>query len=433
MRKVVIIGNGISGITAAVELRKRSQDHISVVSEEGDYFFSRPGLMYVYMGHLKFEHLYPYERGFWAKHQLQLVQKTVTKILPPAKQVVCADGTTLPFDVLIIASGSKPNKFAWPGKDLPGVTGLYHRQDLDRLELWSAQAKHAVIVGGGLIGIELAEMFLSRNIRVTFLVREKSFWDIVLPAGESQLLNRHIREHGIDLRLETGLAAILPGKHGNVASVETSGKEVIPCDLVGLAVGVSPNVNFLKESGITLGYGVQVNPYLETNIPGIYAIGDCAEVTEPESKHRPIEAVWYTGKMMGETVARTISGQPTPYQPGPWFNSAKFLDIEYQTYGWVSPTPPADEAHFYWEHHSGKKCITIAYNPSTRHFLGINTLGIRLRHAFFDSALRHGRHIDFVMEHLHEANFDPEFYQCHEQEIRKAFITHLTKSAQHVQ
>lgn len=433
MRKVVIIGNGISGITAAVELRKRSQDHITIVSEEGDYFFSRPGLMYVYMGHLKFKHLYPYERDFWAKHQLQLIQKTVIKILPPAKQVVFADGTTLPFDVLIMASGSMPNKFAWPGKDLPGVTGLYHRQDLDRLELWSAQAKHAVIVGGGLIGIELAEMFLSRNIRVTFLVREKSFWDIVLPAGESQLLNRHIREHGLDLRLETGLAAILPGEQGNVAAVETSDKEIIPCDLVGLAVGVSPNVNFLKESGITLGYGVQVNLYLETNIPGICAIGDCTEVTEPEGKHRPIEAVWYTGKMMGETVARTISGQPTPYQPGPWFNSAKFLDIEYQTYGWVSPVPAANEVHFYWEHRSGKKCINMAYDPSTRRFLGINTLGIRLRHAFFDSVLRKGRHIEYVMEHLHEANFDPEFYRLYEPEIRKAFVTHLTKSAHHVQ
>ena len=107
--------------------------------------------------------------------------------------------------------------------------------------------------------------------------------------------------------------------------------------MVGLTAGVSPAVDFLKNSSIETGKGVKVNKYLETNIPNVYAIGDCAQQLEPTGLRNPVEAVWYTGRMMGEVVAQTICGNKTAYNPGVWFNSAKFFDIEYQTYGWVFP------------------------------------------------------------------------------------------------
>ena len=109
-------------------------------------------------------------------------------------------------------------------------------------------------------------------------------------------------------------------------------------------------MNFLKESDIEIGRGIKVNRFLETNIKDIYAIGDCAEQHEGIDQRRPIEAVWYTGSMMGETLAQTICGNRIEYKPGHWFNSAKFLDIEYQTYGWVWAQPKENEARFYWEH-----------------------------------------------------------------------------------
>ncbi|MFL0683162.1 MAG: FAD-dependent oxidoreductase [Algoriphagus aquaeductus] len=124
--------------------------------------------------------------------------------------MVFDSGEKLTYDVLVIASGSKPNKFGWPGQNLEGVQGLYSRQDLDQMEKNTHQGvKRAVIVGGGLIGIEMAEMLAYKKIPVTFLVREKGFWDNVLPKEESELVGRHIREHHIDLRLETELKEIL--------------------------------------------------------------------------------------------------------------------------------------------------------------------------------------------------------------------------------
>jgi NAD(P)H-nitrite reductase large subunit len=425
MQHIIIIGNGIAGITAARHIRKLSDHQITVISAETDYFFSRTALMYVYMGHMKFEHTQPYENTFWKENKIDLQNDFVSSVDTIHKTIHLKSGGTRAYDKLIIATGSKSNKFGWPGQDLPGVTGLYSKQDLDYIEQNSANCKRAVVVGGGLIGIELIEMLLSRNIATTFLVREKSFWDAVLPKGESELIGRHIREHGIDLKLETGLKEIVADQNGRAKAIVTDKGETIDCELVGLTAGVSPNIDFLKNSGIELGRGVKVNRYLQTNIEDVYAIGDCAEQHQAIGNRRPIEAVWYTGRMMGETVAQTICVAPVQYNPGHWFNSAKFLDIEYQTYGWVFAQPKANETHFYWEHPSGKKCVRFVYDTNTRAFIGINVFGIRMRHQFFDKVLTEKQSIDYVMEHLAVANFDPEFFAKHETDIKNAFYQPL--------
>ncbi len=425
MEHVVIIGNGISGVTAARHIRKLSDKKITIISGETEFFFSRTALMYVYMGHMKFEHTQPYEPWFWKKNNIELKKGFVTKIHSSKKEIEFTDGETLSFDKLIIATGSKPNKFGWPGQDLDGVMGMYHKQDLENLEKYAPDnkvCKRAVIVGGGLIGIELAEMLHSRHIPVTFLVREKSFWNGILPAQESEMINKEILSNGIDLRLGVNLKEIKSDENGKVKSIiiaETG--EEIACNVVGLTAGVSPNIDFIKNSDIETGRGVKVNRFLETNIKDIYAIGDCAEQHEAIDQRRPIEAVWYTGRMMGETVAQTICDNRIEYKPGHWFNSAKFIDIEYQTYGWVWAQPKENEARFYWEHEDGKKCIHINYDKKTHQFIGINNFGIRMRHEFFDKALTEKRSVEYVLEHLADANFDPEFYKLHEPEIVAKF------------
>ncbi|MBO0330533.1 NAD(P)/FAD-dependent oxidoreductase [[Muricauda] lutisoli] len=434
MEHIVIIGNGIAGVTAARHIRKLSDKKITIVSAESDYFFSRTALMYVYMGHMKFEHTQPYENHFWKKNRIDLIRGYVTKVNTKEKSLHIDGSPDLNYDKLIIATGSKPNKFGWPGQDLDGVQGLYSKQDLELLEENAPNnklCKRAIIVGGGLIGIELAEMLRTRDIPVTFLVRETSFWNNILPDGDSAMINEHIREHHIDLRLGTSLKEINSDENGRVKSVtlaETG--EEIECNLVGLTAGVTPNIDFLEDSGIELGRGVKVNRFLETNLEDVYAIGDCAEQHEAIGNRRPIEAVWYTGRMMGETLAQTICGNRMEYKPGHWFNSAKFLDIEYQTYGWVFPEPrkKENEVHFHWRHPKEKRCITIAFDKDSETVLGINTFGIRLRHEVFDRWLSEKRTVDFVMEHLRDANFDPEFYKNLEFEIVSKYNSDFGKS-----
>jgi NADPH-dependent 2,4-dienoyl-CoA reductase/sulfur reductase-like enzyme len=427
MEHIVILGNGISGVTAARHIRKLSDKRITIVSAETDHFFSRTALMYIYMGHMKYEHTKPYEDHFWKKNSIELKRGYVKHLSTEKKELQFETGELLTYDKLILAVGSKSNKFGWPGQDLEGVQGLYSFQDLQSLERFAPNnkvCKRAVIVGGGLIGVELAEMLHTRNIPITFLVRENSFWNGILPDGESEMINRHIRKHHIDLRLGTNLKEIVADENGKACAVviEESGEE-ISCDLVGLTAGVTPNIDFLGDSGIELGRGIKVNRFLETNVAGIYAVGDCAEQHQAIGQRRPIEAVWYTGRMMGETVAQTICGNRMEYNPGHWFNSAKFFDIEYQTYGWVNSTArkPEYEAHFHWKHQDDTKCITIASHKASGKFLGINTFGIRMRHEVFDRWLTQERSTNYVIQHLKEASFDPEFYHSFEKDILSVF------------
>lgn len=427
MKHIVIIGNGIAGVTTARHIRKRSTHRITIISSETPYFFSRTALMYVYMGHMTFEHTKPYPDDFWEKNGIELKHAYVTSIQPENKQVLIEGGEQVAYDSLVLAVGSKPRTFNWPGEDLQGVQGLYSFQDLQLLEKHAPNAqacKRAVIVGGGLIGVELAEMLHSRNIPVTFLVRESSFWNGVLPEGDSALITDHIKKQGLDLRLNTNLKAINDDGSGKVKSVTIAetGKE-IPCDFVGLTTGVQPNIDFLRSSPLEVDTGILVNEYLETNLPDVYAIGDCTQLRNPLPHRRSIEAVWYVGRMMGETLAQTLTGTKTAYSPGHWFNSAKFFHIEYQTYGQVHPTQKkqANEKHFHWKHPNKDKAMTFAYELESHRFLGINTLGIRLRHEVMNQWLSKEKSIHDVISHLQKAHFDPEFYQRHYKTIQQAF------------
>lgn len=421
MKNIVIIGNGIAGITAARHIRKRSDHHITVISSETEHFFSRTALMYIYMGHMNFENTKPYEDWFWKKNRIELLKAHVEHVKTTDKTITLSTGATLGYDILIIATGSKSNKFGWSGQDLKGVQGLYSFQDLEEMEANTKDVKRAVIVGGGLIGVEMAEMLLSRKIEVTFLVRENSFWSNVLPRQEAELISKHLQVHHVDLKTSAELEKILPDDNGKVKGVITKNGEQIDCQFVGLTVGVSPNIDFLKDSDIEIKRGVLVNEFLETNIPDVYAIGDCVERTYELPGRRNIEQVWYTGRMMGEVVAQSICDTKTKYEPGPWFNSAKFFDIEYQTYGNVGNELKPNEEEFYWEHQGGKKAIHFVWDKNSKQFLGVNVFGIRLRHEKFDAWLREKRSIEFVLQNLSSANFDPEFFDRHENEIVSDF------------
>ena len=427
MEHIVILGNGISGITTARHIRKRSDKKITVISAESDYFFSRTALMYVYMGHMQWNHLKPYEDWFWKKNRIDLKTGWVQQIDFAQKTLHFKNGETLDYDKLVLATGSIPNKFGWEGENLEGVQGLVSKQDLELLEKNTKNCKKAVVVGGGLIGVELAEMLRTRNIEVTMLVREKAFWHSVLPFENAKMIAEHIKSHGIDLRTETELDKIIPDENGRVKAIMTKSGEQIDCQLVGLCAGVRPNIDFLKDSGLAINKGILVNSYLETNIPNVYAIGDCAEQQEAIGQRKPVEAVWYTGRMMGETLALTLTGKKSRYNPGNWFNSAKFFDIEYQTYGWVWPKPKENEQHFHWQHKDGTRAITISFDRYTNQFLGINTFGIRMRHKVLDRWLTEKRKINYVLANLKQANFDPEFYNRHEATIFKSFKSGLMK------
>ena len=417
-KHVVIIGNGVAGVTAARFIRKERSDYaVTVISDETDHFYARTALMYLYMGHMRYEDTKPYEDGFWKKNRIGLVRNRVERIDTEAKTLHLRDGSPVGYDVLLIAAGSRPRRAGWPGQDLDGVQGLYGMGDLDQMERSTADVRRAVVVGGGLIGVEAAEMLHTRQIPVTFLVRESRYWAHVLPPEESEIVGEEIREHGIDLRLETELDQILPDERGRVRAVVTKAGEEIACEFVLLSIGVQPVKELAEAAGIETGRGILVNRFLETSAADVYAAGDCAEFREEGVGHKPVEQLWYTGRKHGQTVARTICGKRTAYDRGIFFNSAKFFTVEYQTYGDVRPEPTDGVETISWTSPDEKKLIRIDYAAEDGRVLGFNTLGVRYRQAVCEAWIQGGRPVGYVLSRLREANFDPEFAPRHEKAL----------------
>ena len=425
--QVVIIGNGITGVTAAVTIRRLDPTAtISLVSSESDHFYSRTALMYLYMGHMQYRHVKPYEDWFWAEQKINLIRNHVSAINFGNKEVFLDNETSLHYDKLLIATGSVPNKLGIAGEKLQGVQGFYNLQDLENLEKNSKNISRAVIAGGGLIGIELAEMFYTRCIPVTFCVREENYWGNILPPEEATIIEKHIRAHGLDLRLKTTLQEIIGDADGRAQAIITGEGERIECSLVSVAIGVAPNVGFLKGSDLEINRGVVVNDYLATNIPDVYAAGDCAELNRGKDRKPLLEQLWYTGRMQGETVGYNICGRPTKYERGIWYNSAKFFDIEYQTYGQVPARLKAEEETLVWQHPTQNKLLRINYHSPSGKVLGFNLLGIRYRHEVCERWIKEEQSLSYVVKHLREANFDPEFFRRHEKEIIREFSRQLS-------
>ena len=424
---LVIIGNGITGVSCALAVRRLQHDaRITLVSDETPHHYSRTALMYVYMGHLRPQDIKPYGDWFWPENRLELVHATASALDTERKTVDLSNGQHLPYDKLLLATGSVSRTYGWPGQELVGVQGLYSLPDLEQMHRQTHGIARAVVVGGGLIGIELAEMLHSRGIAVTMLVRDDRYWGSVLPAAEAALVDQQLRAHHIDVRYGTGLAEIL-GTDGRVRAVRTSHGEEIECQWVGLATGVTPNLD-LASTCATIGTerGILVDEYLQTSAPDVYAAGDCAQHRLPAAGEVSIEQLWYTGRMQGETVAHTICGQPTRYRRGPWFNSAKFFHLEYQTYGRVPAEPEPGEASCYWQHPGGRHALRITFRPDQGNAVtGVNAMGIRQRHEVWEGWLKAGTPLQQVLRQLGQANFDPEFFRRYEADMLRSFQQQL--------
>lgn len=421
MRNIVILGNGVAGITAARHIRKRSNDPILVISAESDHFFSRTALMYVYMGHLSYAMTKPYEDGFWRKNRIELRRARVASLDAAGRRLLLEDGAAVPYGALVLATGSRPKKAGWPGQELAGVQGLYSLQDLEAMERATRGIRHAVVAGGGLIGVEMAEMLHSRGIGVSFLVRERSFLRQVLPPEESAMVSAEIAAAGIGLRCGEELAEILPDKEGRARAVRTRSGEEIGCQFVGLTIGVAPNVDFLRGGELEIDQGIVVDDHLRTNLPEVYAVGDCAQLRRAKAGRRPIEPLWYVARRMGETVASTVCGEPLPYDPGGYFNSAKFFDLEWQVYGQVPAASPEGEDSLFWRHPEERRSLRIQFRRADRAVLGFEVLGIRYRHELCDAWIAQGKTLREVLPQLAAANFDPEFFRQHEPELLEIY------------
>ncbi|MBN4056987.1 FAD-dependent oxidoreductase [bacterium AH-315-J21] len=407
----VIIGNGVAGINAAGSVRMRdSGAKITIISSESDHFFSRTALMYVFCGQMSAEDVEPYERDLYARKNYERVRGRVASVDSGAKNLTMTSGEVVSFDSLLIASGSVPFMVDYPGIDLDGVGNFVTWQNLEWLTGKAKTARNAIIVGGGLIGIESLEILHLAGIKTTMVVREDSFWPIAFSKAEGEMITEHVRSHGTEMLLATETAEIV-GENGRVAALKTKDGQTLDADLIVFAIGVKPQTEFLKNSGIELSDrgGIIVDEKLATNVPDIWAAGDCTSVVWFNGVRRP-EQLWYTGRDQGKVAGFNMSATDSErkdYKRKTFYNSAKFFDIEYTTAGYVNFNFDG-ERDWYQCDLAKETSQRITYMPDGS-VIGFNMLGSRWDHRPLVKWVEEKRDIKWVLEHLHEACFDEEF------------------------
>lgn len=412
----IIIGNGVAGIEAAMTLRQRyaaDTAKITVISKESDYFFSRTALMYAYMNKMERQNLEPFERGAYDKQHIKLVRDEVVNLDADAHTITLKSGTSLTYTKLLIAAGAKPRDIPFDGIDkvTDGIVNFVSMQDLDACERLTPSTQHAVVVGGGLIGIELVECLLHHGVKVTFLVREAHYWPVALSARESERVAAHMREHGVDLRLQEELQTIHTDESGRVNAITTKGGERLEIQLLGLCIGVQANIEWLKETATPpqIERSLCVDRSFQTSLPDVYGAGDCVQMDIGEE--RPlVETIWYSAKRHGRLAALSMLGDEVHYSSPLFFNSSKFFEIEYTTVGDVIRVP--DHIKSLWRTHPKDPHLTqlITFDPQRDdRVLGFNMLGSRWNHRILEQWILERRDINYVKTHLHTAQFDVEF------------------------
>jgi NADPH-dependent 2,4-dienoyl-CoA reductase/sulfur reductase-like enzyme len=412
----VIVGNGICGIESALALRGRDDSaRITLVSDEHDHFFSRPALMYVFAGQTTLRDTEPYDRDLYERLRFEGLRKRVASVDPPEHVLLFEDGSRLSYDKLLLAAGSRARPAPWPGSEGPGLHYFVTLRDLEGLDAEARPGQRAMVVGGGLIGVEVAEILHHRGLHVDFVVRETWYFPLALDRQEAELVTEHLRGHGIEMRLGTNVSEIVRAG-GQIRAVRLETGEERLADIVVSAIGVVPNTGFLAGSGITLSKGgaVETDDALRTSVPDIWAAGDCANVTWADGSRRP-EQLWYTARDQGRVAARSMLGDEVAYRRGTWYNSAKFFDLEYTTVGWVpvllnwdnTPLDPGPDVRSWYQRVPGQSVSQRIVCKGDR-VVGFNFLGSRWDHEPLARWIEERRSLDWVLAHLGEAQFDEE-------------------------
>jgi len=415
--RYTILGNGVCGMEAALALRRRDGEAaIALVSAEHDHLFSRPALMYVFAGQLRLADTEPYDRGLYERMAFERVRGRVSRLEAAQRRLQLEDGRQVGYDRLLLAVGSTARPAPWEGAVGAGLHYFVTLQDLEGLDRVARAGMRAVVIGGGLIGVEVAEILRARGLAVTFVIRERWYFPLALDEREAGLVSEHMRAHGCDVRLGVNVAAIERGGGGGVSGVRLETGEVVPCDLAVSAIGVVPQTAFLEGSGLQLAKGgaIEVDEALRTSLPDVWAAGDCANVTWVDGSRRP-EQLWYTARDQGRVAAASMLGDPAAYRRGTWYNSAKFFDLEYTTAGWVpvqlnwdnTPLDPGPEVRDWFQRVPGRVESQRIVLKGER-VVGFNMLGGRWNHEPLLEWIQERRGLDWVLKRLHEAQFDEE-------------------------
>lgn len=315
-------------MSAAEEIRRRSpHSAITVITNEPYPMYSRPGLAYLLTGEIRPSHIFCRTREDYARQRLQLIPAHVSALDLARRAVLLQDGRALPFDTLLLATGAAAVPAPFPGGDLDGVVYLDTLKNAEGLLQRVANgAKTAVVVGGGITAMEMAEGLRDRGLTVHYMLRGQSLWSALLTETESEIVARHAQARGIQLHYGEEIAEVI-GANGLVTGVRTKRGGNIACDIVGAAIGVRPNLALTQGTRIQTERGIVVDEFLESSVPGVFAAGDVAQAFDQWSGERRVDDLWSSAVAAGRVAGANMTSARQPYVKGAPFNAARVFGL----------------------------------------------------------------------------------------------------------
>ncbi len=277
-QKLVVVGNGMAGIRTLEELLKLAPDlyEITVFGAEPYPNYNRILLSPVLTGEQSVQDIVLNDEDWYVRHGIRLLlNRKVVGVNRARRTVLADDGSETPYDRLLLATGSNPFILPVPGSGLDGVVAFRDIGDVNRMIEASARYRHAVVIGGGLLGLEAANGLAARGMDVAVVHLGEALLDRQLDGGAAAMLRRSLEARGLKFLLGRQTREILGGADGRVRALRFADGAEIPADLVVMAVGVRPNTELAERCGLHVNRGVVVSDTLQTYDPRIYAVGEC--------------------------------------------------------------------------------------------------------------------------------------------------------------
>ncbi len=338
-RRYLIIGTGVAGMTAAEAIYKQDpSSDILLIGAEPHKFYSRPGLAYYLTGELPEKQLYLPQA-----QQFQRLAARVTALHPQEHRVTLANGDSLPYDRLLIATGSSAVEISTPGANLEGVVKLDNLDDARRILKLTRRAKRAVVIGGGITALELVEGLRARRLKTHYLLRGTHYWRSVLDPTESKIVEQRLTEEKVKLHYNTELTQIL-GRRNRVVGVETKDGRQIKCDLIAIAVGVKPRLELAESAKLHVDKGILVDEYLQTSAPDVFAAGDVAQVFDPFSGASVLNTLWSAARAQGDVAGQNMAGSKLLYRKKVPLNVTRLAGLTTAIIGMVGRGVVDDDA-----------------------------------------------------------------------------------------
>jgi NAD(P)H-nitrite reductase large subunit len=344
MSRYVIVGSGAAGISAAETIRcQEPSAEIQLISDDRHGYYSRPGLAYLLSGEIPENFIFPFREDYFRQLNLRRIQGRAMRILPASHRLELSDRKSLLYDRLLVASGSLAMRSAAPGADLDGVVKLDDLEDAHHIIRLARKGRSAVVVGGGITALEIVEGLVARGVKTHYFLRGDRYWSNVLDEQESRIVEARLKEDGVHIHFHTELAEIL-GKGGRVAGVRTKDRRTIPCDIVGVGIGIQPRLELARTSGLSIDRGLLVNEFMQTDAPDVYAAGDVAQVFDPGTGKTVLDSLWGPARDQGRVAAMNMLGAQTVYRKELAFNVTRLAGLTTTIIGTVGSGQDADLA-----------------------------------------------------------------------------------------